>query len=461
MTDAKKPTTENIQITDIFELEQLKDLTRDFSKRFGFCAFILDSKGQTVIEKTFVPEYCKKILSEQKNVIKCLKDTKKRMVLNKLVKKCWAKYRKIVVPIKFFDKKIGFWVTCGVPFDVDEKIVFAIANLIENFINNFMKTYENWWLEREKIIKVLNSLISQQDYDTLLEKIVSAATELLKTDRTTLFIFDGEKLVSKVAQGLDKEITLPLGDGIAGQCAIDRKIVVIDKITEKTKISKIVKDYEVKNLICAPVIYKRKLLGVIESFNKQSSFTAKDRHLFSYLADATAIALNNVQSFMALERLSIIDPLTQLYNRNFFVKNLEKEIMRLNRYGGSLAIMFIDLDDFKKLNDTYGHTVGDIILKEFANLIKNSLRDIDIAARFGGEEFVIMLPNTEKEGAYATAKRLQDKIINTPLAGHKVSASIGIATYYKGLTAKSLIERADKAMYRVKKTQKGSIIFWG
>lgn len=460
MSNAKKPTTKKIQITDIFEREHLRELTKDFSKRFGFCAFILDLRGNIVIEKSFIPEYCKKILVDSKKAIKCYKDTKGRMKSNKLIKKCWAGYRKIVVPIKFFDKKIGFWITCGVKPDVDDKIVSAIANLIENFMNNFMKTYENWWLEREKIIKILNNLISQQDFEPLLEKIVSATTELLKTDRTTLFIFDGEKLISKIAEGLDREISLPLGEGIAGQCAMERKIVVIDKITEKTKIRKLVKNYEVKNLICAPVIYKRKLLGVIESFNKEGGFTAKDRHLVSYLADAIAIALNNVQSFMALERLSIVDPLTQLYNRSFFIKNLEKEIMRLNRYGGNLAIMFIDLDDFKKLNDTYGHTVGDIVLKEFANLIKNSLRDIDIAARFGGEEFVIMLPNTEREGAYATAKRLQEKINNTTLAGHKISASIGIATYYKGLTAKSLIERADKAMYRVKKTQKGSIIFW-
>lgn len=460
MSYDKLSTPESIQITDIFEEEHLKELTIDFSKRFGFCAFILDSKGAVLIEKSFIPEYCKKILKEPKYAIKCFKDTKERMTSNKIVKKCWAGYRKIVVPIKFFDKKIGYWITCGIQLDVDDKIIYAIANLIENFINNFMKTYENWWLEREKIIKILNNLISQQEFEQLIQKIVSSTTELLKTDRTTLFIFDGEKLVSKVAEGLDREISLPLGEGVAGQCAIERKIIAIDKVTEKTKIRKLVKDYEIRNLICAPVIFKRKLLGVIESFNKEGNFTAKDRHLISYLADAIAIALNNVQSLMALERMSIIDPLTQLYNRSFFVKNLEKEIMRLNRYGGSLAIMFIDLDDFKKLNDMYGHTVGDIVLKEFANLIKNSLRDIDIAARFGGEEFVIMLPNTEREGAYATAKRLQEKMARTTLAGHKITASIGIASYHKGLTAKSLIERADKAMYRVKKTQKGSIIFW-
>lgn len=122
--------------------------------------------------------------------------------------------------------------------------------------------------------------------------------------------------------------------------------------------------------------------------------------------------------------------------------------------------MFIDVDDFKQLNDKYGHTVGDIVLKELANLIRNSLRDVDIAARFGGEEFVIMLPNTSKDGALRTAQRLQETLKNTPLAGHIISVSIGISNYITGLNAKSLIDRADKAMYKVKKTEKGKISFW-
>lgn len=457
----KNSIIDKIKLTDIFEIEDLRELTVDFSKRFGFCAFILDQRGLVMVEKSFIPHYCSKILSDPKNSKKCFEDTKLRIKKpDFLIKECWKGYKKIVVPIRFFKSNIGYWVTCGIPDSVDIKLLDAIANLIDNFTNNFMKTYENWWLEREQIIAILNDLISQQDYDTLLEHIVIAATKLLNTDRTTLFIFDGEKLVSRIAEGLEQEIALQLGEGVAGRCAIERKIIAIDSVSEDTKISKIVADYKVNNLICAPIIFKKKLLGVIESFNKDGKFTAKDKNLISYLADAAAIALNNVQTFIALERLSILDPLTQLYNRTYFIKSLDKEIMRLNRYGGCLAIMFIDLDDFKKLNDQFGHTIGDIVLKEFANLLKNSLRDIDIAARFGGEEFVIMLPNTDKEGAYKTALRLEHSIAKTTLAGHNVSASIGIATYYKGLTAKSLIDRADKAMYRVKKTQKGSISFW-
>lgn len=448
-------------LTEIIEDEELTNLVTDFSKKFGFCAFIIDQKGKFLIEKQFIPEYCKEILMSPKKAAKCYKDTlckikEKRVIYDE----CWAGYRKLVIPIKFKETVIAYWVTCGVPLTVDSNIAAALANMIDSFVNNFLKAYEKWFEENEFAIKLLNELISQQDYDRVLEKIVFSATEILKTDRTTLFIYDGEKLVSRIAEGIEQEISLQLGEGVAGRCAVKREIIILDEVKSESGVKSIIKEYTVNNLICAPIIFKKKLLGVIESFNKSSAFTIKDKRYIAYLADAAAIALNNAQTFLALQRMSILDPLTQLYNRTYFVRCLEKETIRLNRYVGQLSLMFIDLDDFKKFNDLYGHTVGDIVLKEFSNLIKENLREADIAARFGGEEFVVMLPNTDREGAYKTAQRLQEALKNTEIAGHKISASIGIACYKQGLSAKVLIDRADKAMYHVKKTQKGTISFW-
>lgn len=451
----------NPTLLDIFDKEELNNLVNDFSNKFGLCAFILDNTGKIIIEKSFIPHYCKKYLDDKDLAKNCFEDTKLRIKNPEItIKKCWAGYRKMVIPIKFFNKIIAYWLTCGILDDIDEKYINALTQVIESFINNFLKTYEKWWAERELIINIFNELTSEKDYELLLEKIVKATTNILKSNRTTLFIYDGEKLVSKIAEGIDQEISLKIGEGIAGKCALKREIIVVSKVNEDTGIKVLVKDYIVKNIICAPIIFKKRLLGVIESFNKEEGFTARDKKLINYLADSAAIALNNAQTFIALERLSITDPLTQLYNRTYFFKSLEKEITRLNRYDGDLSILFLDIDDFKKLNDKYGHTIGDIVLKEFANLLKSSLRDVDIAARYGGEEFVIMLPNTNKDGALSTARRLQEMLRTTPLAGHLISISIGIATYKTGLNARSLIERADKAMYKVKKTEKGQIHFF-
>lgn len=448
-------------ITEIIEKEELVSLVTEFSKKFGFCAFILDTKANMIVEKQFVPDYCSQMLNSPEKAKRCYKDTLKKIKMNKVLSdECWAGYRKIVVPIKFMENIIAYWVTCGVPPSIDKNMVEALSKMIDSFVNTFIRAYEKWFKEQEFATKLLNELISQQDYEQVLEKIVFSATQILKTDRTTLFIYDGEKLISRIAEGIEQEIALKLGEGIAGTCALKRNIIVVDEVKPDTGIKAVIKEYEVKNLICAPIVFKRKLLGVIESFNKGSVFTMKDRKLISYLADAAAIAINNAQTFLALQRMSILDPLTQLYNRTYFIRCLEKETLRVNRYLGDLSLMFIDLDDFKKFNDLYGHTVGDLVLKEFSNLIKGNLREADIAARFGGEEFVVMLPNTDREGAYKTAERLQMSIKNADIAGHKISASIGVACYRPGLTAKALIDRADKAMYHVKKTQKGTISFW-
>ncbi len=448
-------------LTDIFDKEELIHLVEDFSYKFGFCAYILDHKGRIVVDKSFLPPHCKKILEDKVSSKKCIEDTTNRLSnLDILIKECWAGYKKVVIPIKFFNKVIGYWLTCGIDNNFDERYIDAVFKVTESFINNFLKSYEKWWNERELIVNIFGELVSEKDYDLLLQKIVKATTEILKSDRTTLFIYDGEKLVSKIAEGIDQEIALKIGEGVAGRCALKREVIKVNKVSHDTGIKVLVKDYKINNLICAPIIFKKKLLGVVESFNKFGGFTPRDTKLITYLADAAAIALNNAQTFIALERLSITDSLTQLYNRSYFLKSLEKEIMRLNRYEGNLSIMFIDIDDFKQLNDKYGHTVGDIVLKELANLIRSSLRDVDIAARFGGEEFVIMLPNTNQEGALTTAKRLQDMLKVTLLAGHTISVSIGIASYTQGLAAKSIIDRADKAMYKVKRTEKGKISIW-
>lgn len=322
-------------ITDIFDKDELNQLVKDFSGKFGFCAYILDKRGKIVVDKPFIPSYCKESLSDKVKAKRCAEDTKYRITNpDIMLTNCWAGYRKVIIPIKFFDNTIAYWLTCGIKEDVDGKVLEAIIKITESFIKNFLKTYEKWWDERELIINIFNDLVSEKDYDLLLQKIVSSTTKILKADRTTLFIYDGEKLVSKIAEGIDQEIALKVGEGVAGKCALKREVIVVDKVKEDTGIKVIVKDYQVKNLICAPIIFKKRLLGVVESFNKNENFTLRDKKLILYLVDAAAIALNNAQTFLALERLSITDPLTQLYNRTFFIRSLEKEIIRLNRYEG-------------------------------------------------------------------------------------------------------------------------------
>lgn len=169
-----------------------------------------------------------------------------------------------------------------------------------------------------------------------------------------------------------------------------------------------------------------------------------------------------------LEYQASTDALTGLANRHAFTARAEQELARAKRYGGELSLLMVDIDFFKKVNDTYGHQVGDSVLKELADIFSRTLRDIDFAARFGGEEFVILLPGINAENALKTAERLRvlvsDARISLQQGGVvKITVSIGVASYSAAAnnSIEKLIHEADKALYEAKKTGRNKVCMTG
>jgi two-component system cell cycle response regulator len=159
------------------------------------------------------------------------------------------------------------------------------------------------------------------------------------------------------------------------------------------------------------------------------------------------------------------DSLTGLFNRSFFDQVAALLMALTRRSREPLSLLYLDLDDFKKINDTYGHSQGDKVLKKVGEVIKKSLRSSDIAARYGGEEMVILLPRTKLEAAKLVAKRLLKNLANIQIKFEqkksKITASLGLAVYQEGLSVSELIERADQALLQAKKTGKNKIMVHG
>lgn len=159
---------------------------------------------------------------------------------------------------------------------------------------------------------------------------------------------------------------------------------------------------------------------------------------------------------------SVTDPLTGLFNRKFMVKKIEEEIERGKRYGSKFSIIFLDIDNFKRINDVYGHIVGDFVLKYLANIIKSELRKVDYAFRYGGEEMVILLSETNLENALKFSERLLEVVRNTifkyKTEDLKITVSIGVAEFKPGETIEQLIERADMAMLKAKQAGKDRVV---
>ncbi len=170
--------------------------------------------------------------------------------------------------------------------------------------------------------------------------------------------------------------------------------------------------------------------------------------------------VKKVQAKMA--EMSTIDELTKLYNRRYFMEALGAEFERASRYGAEMALIMLDLDYFKKINDTYGHPAGDVVLSDIGKLLKKHVRRNDLACRYGGEEFVVILPNANKDGIYSAYERFREMVSKQPFEhGYKqfhMTVSIGIAFSNDSESADGLLIHADEALYQAKESGRNRIV---
>lgn len=195
-------------------------------------------------------------------------------------------------------------------------------------------------------------------------------------------------------------------------------------------------------------------------------FAAETRQLAEWLAAQAGIALENARLHDLVQRQAITDDLTGLVNRRRFLAVLDAEVERAGQFKTGLAIVLIDLDDFKGVNDRFGHHSGDRVLAAFGSLLQEHVRDVDLAARLGGEEFALLLPEVEGRDAVLVAERLRRSLSGRPIAsveGNALSstASFGVAQYRQGDTGEDLLRFADDALYRAKGEGKNRVCVAG
>ncbi len=203
------------------------------------------------------------------------------------------------------------------------------------------------------------------------------------------------------------------------------------------------------------------IVGVVSVARRGRPFTPGDRELFSYLAGQVARSMENVSLHETTARRSVTDELTGLANRRAFDDALAGEIERNKRFGTDLGLVLIDLDDFKNVNDTYGHQQGDLVLREVARVLRDGSREIDFPARYGGEELAVVLPGTDLEGAFHRAERIREQIAQVRIprldggGSLTITASCGVAaTRSTGADGRLLVRAADGALYEAKRAGK-------
>jgi len=326
--------------------------------------------------------------------------------------------------------------------------------------------------------EVGKALASTLDLQKILQTIMEKISDLLQPDNWSLLMLDEatQELYFEIAigSGADKlkDVRLKLGEGIAGWVAQQGEPVLIEDVRNDPRFTPKIDELtqtDTQSVVCVPVKGREKILGVIElvNFVGKGSFRKDDIPILKNLADYAAIALENARYVQRIHELTITDDCTSLYNARHLNFVLDAEIYRSTRYGYEFSVIFIDLDYFKQVNDTYGHLVGSRLLGMIGDVIKSHLRMIDYAFRYGGDEFVVLLPQTSKWNTLAVVKRIKD-LMNSKVyfaeegLNVRITASFGIASFpIDGRTRKEILRRADEAMYLVKNTTRNNIALAG
>lgn len=316
----------------------------------------------------------------------------------------------------------------------------------------------------EKINKTITSSIELKE---VLSEIMNKIKEMTKAESWSVLLVDhetGELVFEKTDNRKTKKIEkfrLKMGEGIAGWVAQEGIPVVVPDVSKDErffgKIDKAIR-FKTKSLLCVPIKSKDQVVGVIELVNKTTGepFSKEDLDLLLRLVDLTAIAIERTSLYQKMTELAITDDLTKLFNTRYLNRTIEVEIHRASRYNTSVSLIFMDIDHFKNINDRYGHLIGSKVLVEIAQLLLKSLRSVDIVARYGGDEFVIVLPQTTPDYAIQIAERMRKSVeqytfLKKEGYSLRLTASFGVASYPESAkTKEELIRLADEAMYRVK-----------
>jgi len=320
---------------------------------------------------------------------------------------------------------------------------------------------------------VAKALTSSLDLDSILQTIMEKMAEYFRPDTWSLLMVDEVHnelyfaiAVGDAAEAL-KDVRLKVGEGIAGWVAKNGEQLIVPDVYTDARFAKRIDEvtqWETRSIICIPLNSKHRVLGVIQLVNvDMKGFGDPEIFFLQALCDYAAIAIENSRSVEKIQELTITDDCTGLYNARHLYKTLETEVYRSSRFGYEFSVLFIDLDHFKQVNDTHGHLVGSKLLAEIGYLVKAQLRLIDYAFRYGGDEFVVLLPQTGKDQALTVAKRLRDALRVSMFCKEEglnlnVRASIGLATYpHDAKSPHDVIRQADEMMYLVKNTTRDNI----
>ncbi len=329
--------------------------------------------------------------------------------------------------------------------------------------------------ELETLSEIVQAINSSLKPEEILEIIMAKAADLINAEGWSVLLLDYEtrELVFKAAAGeAGKKLLgmrLKIGQGVAGWVARHGQSIIVPDVTKDPRfysgVDKKTK-FVTKSILCVPMRSKNKIIGVVEVVNKIGGepFTNDDLEIFENLVAHVTIALENAAIYRKMEEASLIDDLTKLYNLRYCNQYLDKFLAERKGEFGIVSLIFLDIDFFKLVDDNFGHLVGSETLRRVGERLRRTVRKGDVLVRYGGDEYIVILPNTDKQTASAVAERIRREVGKEPFftfdnQKFSISVTLGVASYpADAKTRDDLIGKADKAMYDGKLSGRDKVV---
>ncbi len=317
-------------------------------------------------------------------------------------------------------------------------------------------------MKLEQVLGIEAGLHSILDLNKLIDFVVEKTCEVLEAETCSVMFIDHEsgELCIKGHRGIEESLLgenpLKMGDGIVSLIEHHHKAKIDGHSSHKHSSRIDGALYQSETFLSVPIELKDHLLGIINVSHKKGKhgdvFTDLDLKILFMIVRQVRIAIENAKLYRELKYISMTDALTGIYNYRYLTQTLDYEVVRSKRYGRNLSFLMIDIDQLKSYNDTFGHLEGDKLLKTVVKVIKQNVRTTDVVCRYAGDEFVVILPETDLSQARITAEKIRTKISELP-AQHPISVSVGLAQGNDQTDRHDLIRRADSHLYAAK--QKG------
>ncbi len=352
------------------------------------------------------------------------------------------------------------------PSDEDGDELTELSHALDTISTSLESTSDELELERSRLRRTLSgygeTLAATHDMDALLSALLGTALQATRARGGRVLLHDGERgraaecVRVGTAQGSRADLPMMIKPGVGLE-----GVALASGAVQSTNVP--------RPLLAAPIVHDGEPIGVVTVVDPDGGFAAEDAGTLASLAAQAGVAIANVRSHEEAELAAVSDGLTGLANRRHLYDCLRSEQERSQRFGHPLSLVLLDVDNFKRINDTRGHLAGDAVLCAVASVLRSSVREIDLAARYGGEEFAVLVPETDAEGAAHLAERLRQAIEarvvefeDGPISG--ITASFGVACCpgrtngdgFAGQTA--LIGTADAALYEAKKSGKNRVV---